>query len=358
MHTASDITFCTTADGTKLAVCTQGVGKDIIFGPGHFAEDLSPPGPATRPWLNALLPCARVTRFDNRGIGLSDRQATRFTMDAWLEDLDAVVRTLGDRTIAFVVHSHGAPLAVTYASLHPERVSHLVIYGGFVRGRSKRDTGERQLQENRAQREAILAGWGNDTPYAAGFRRVFISRLYPHASEELLDELDAMTCRRWTRDVILAYTEAGWELDVSEQARAVQCPTLVFHAMRDQAMPLDEGRSLAALIPGSRFIPVDSDNHLPLDSDAETSKILKEVRSFLGFDENVDVALGEQTSLTHRQVEVLRLVAEGKTDKEIARALQLSPRTVEMHVGRVLEALHCRSRAEAVRMAMERRLLS
>jgi DNA-binding NarL/FixJ family response regulator len=152
------------------------------------------------------------------------------------------------------------------------------------------------------------------------------------------------------------YTEAGWELDVSDLARAVRCPTLIFHATRDQAMPLDEGRSLAALIPGSRFVPVESDNHLPLESDADCPAVMSEVKAFLGLDEPVDKRHAPHV-LTTRQVEVLRLVAGGRTDKEIARALNLSPRTVEMHVSRAMDALRCRSRAEAVRAAMERRIL-
>ena len=353
----SNITFCTTVDGTRLAVCTEGAGKDVIFGPGHFAEDLSSPGPGTQPWLDALLPRARVTRYDGRGMGLSDRHTTRCTPDAWLEDLDAIVQTLGDGPIAFVTHSHGAPLAVWYASLHPERVSHLVLYGGYLRGRSKRDGSERQAQENRAQREAILAGWGSDTSYAAGFRRVFISRFYPHADEPLLATLDARASRRWSRDVLLAYTEAAWELDMSEQARRVQCPTLVLHATRDQAMPLEEGRSLAAHIPGSRFIPIDSDNHLPMSSDADCATTMDEVKRFLGLDDRAGDGTVRQGTLTPRQLEVLRLVAAGQTDKQIARALALSPRTVEMHVGRALEALACHTRAEGVRKAVELRLL-
>ena len=355
MH--SDVTFCSTADGTKLALSTQGAGSDVVIAPVHFCEDLNAPGPASRPWLNALLPCARVTRFDTRGCGLSDRDATRFTIDAWVEDLDAVVRTLGSGPVALVAHSQGAPLAVHFASMHPERVSRLVVYGGYVRGRSRRDSSDAQVQETKAQREAILAGWGNNTPYSAAFRRVFITRFFPHASDELLAELDAATCRRWSGDVLLAYSSAGWEIDVSEQARSVRCPSLIFHATRDQAFPLDEGRRLAALIPGSRFIPVESENHVPLESDPQLTEIMGEVKAFLGLEEGNGVARASPNALTPRQIEVLRLIAAGQTDKQIARSLGLSPRTVEVHVGRALEALHCRSRAQAVRTAVEFRLL-
>jgi pimeloyl-ACP methyl ester carboxylesterase/DNA-binding CsgD family transcriptional regulator len=352
----ADITFCSTADGTKLALSTQGAGTDVVMAPVHFCDDLDAPGPASRPWLDALLPCARVTRYDGRGCGLSDRDATRFTFDAWVEDLDAVVQTLGGGPVALVAHSHGTPLAVHYASVHPQRVSHLVAYGGFVRGRSRRDSSEAQIQETKAHREAILAGWGGDTPYSAGFRRVFIMRYFPHASEELIAQLDAAACRRWSSEVALAYSSEGWNIDVSEQARSVRCPSLIFHATHDQAFPLDEGRRLAALIPGSRFMRVESENHLPLESDLHWPSILREVKAFLGLEGN-SAQRGGRGALTPRQIEVLRLVAAGQTDKQIARSLGLSPRTVEMHVGHALETLQCRSRAEAVRTAMQMRLL-
>src|SRR5262249_13269702 len=141
-----------------------------------------------------------------------------------------------------------------------------------------------------------------------------------------------------------------------EPARGIRCPTLVFHPTRDQAMPLEEGRSLAALIPGARFIPVDSENHMPLATDADFPATIREVKSFLVLAESA--AVTTNGALTARQIEVLRLVADGNTDKQVARALGLSPRTVEMHVAGALEALQAHSRAEAVRKAIERGLLS
>jgi DNA-binding NarL/FixJ family response regulator len=84
---------------------------------------------------------------------------------------------------------------------------------------------------------------------------------------------------------------------------------------------------------------------------------MDEVKRFLGLDDRAGDGAVRQGALTPRQLEVLRLVAAGQTDKQIARALALSPRTVEMHVGRALEALACHTRAEAVRKAVELRLL-
>ena len=268
-----------------------------------------------------------------------------------------MIQALGSEPVMLIAHSHGAAVALRYAGLHAERVSHLVVYGGFARGRAKRDADPAQAQETRAQREAIEAGWGSDLPYSAPFRRVFYTRFIPRASEALLAEFDASTCRRWSRAAAVGYSVAGWDIDVSKEAQRLACPSLIFHARHDQAFPFDEGRRLAALIPGSRFVPVESENHVPLESDPQWPALLQEVKTFLGFDESAPTLSSNRVIhsnapvLTPRQIEVLRLVGQGQTDKQIARSLGLSPRTVEMHTARAMTAMGCHTRAEAVHKA-------
>ena len=149
---------------------------------------------------------------------------------------------------------------------------------------------------------------------------------------------------------------------VRDAAPKIQCPTLIFHAKDDPCFPFEEGRLLASLIPNARFVPLASKNHLPFDTEAAWPVFLAELRSFLtGFptgsrSRDEDAGGKGKSLLTPRQIEILREVGMGQTDKQIARKLSLSPRTVEMHVANALLALKCRTRAEAVRRATELKL--
>jgi DNA-binding NarL/FixJ family response regulator len=144
-------------------------------------------------------------------------------------------------------------------------------------------------------------------------------------------------------------------MNVKAAAARVRCPTLVLHAKDDELVRFDQGRRLAALIPGARFVPLEGRNHIPFPGEAAWIGFTRETHHFLG---ERRAPFGEPPlPLTVRQSEVLRRIAFGESDKQIAAALHLSPRTVEMHAARALQALGCRTRAEAVRRAAEHRLL-
>jgi len=145
------------------------------------------------------------------------------------------------------------------------------------------------------------------------------------------------------------YLRAMFALDVKELAPRVACPTLLFHSRGDQLIFFEQGRKLAALIPHARFVPLDSKNHVPFAEEPAWQTFLAEARPFLAAPRGAGADAGAAPpALTSRQLEVLRGVARGLTDKEIARELSLSPRTVEMHVARALAALECANRAQAV----------
>ena len=329
-----------------------GTGPPVVMEPSYNSDDVDAPGAAGRHWVEELSANMRVVRYDARGCGLSDREVTRYSLDAWVEDLEAVIESIGPEPVVLLAFTQGAMVAIQYAALHPQRVSHLIVYGGFIRGGAKRNPDPAILKEFEALRESIQVAWGPEVLSSPIYRRVFSSKFFPKASREYLDELDSVLRRRWSDGAVpLGYALAVRDLDVSEQARRLTCPALVFHARKSLQIRFEAGRELAAAIPGSRFVPVDSDNQMPLESDPEWPSIRDEVRAFLGL--NVNRAV-----LTPRQIEVVRLIGQGQTDKQIGRALGLSPRTVEMHVARALEALRCHTRAEAVRLAMQQGLLS
>jgi pimeloyl-ACP methyl ester carboxylesterase len=159
MHSRPELSFCMTKDGTRLAMGLQGTGRTVVMVQLHIGDDLDAPATVVRPWTNGLADCARVVCYDVRGCGLSDRNMDRCTLDTWADDLDAVLNALplGSEPVALFAHSQGAFLAVQYASLHPERISHLVIYGGISRGRLRRASEAAMVQETQTQREAMRA---------------------------------------------------------------------------------------------------------------------------------------------------------------------------------------------------------
>ena len=360
----SDIRYVTSRDGTRLAMSIQGSGVPAVRVMLHLGDQLDSPGIGSRHWQDALAPHVSVVHYDARGCGLSDRQAESTTLDSCLEDLEAVVGALGAGPVMLLGLSHGSMVAVAFAARHPERVSRLVVYGGYARGRLQRGPDVAHAQEAKAILEAMQVAFGEDVPYRSAFLRTVNSRLFPSASPQQLDEVEAAIAGRMSASVAAAYTTLSLECDVSEHARRVSCPTLQFHARADLAVPFEEGCHLASLIPQARFVPLDDDSNIPLAGNPHWPRVATELRGFLGMEDPIpeatpaDVIAAPSTpNLTSRQIEVLLLISQGNTDKEIARALGLSPRTVEMHVGNALRALNCRTRAEGVHLAAHLGLL-
>jgi pimeloyl-ACP methyl ester carboxylesterase/DNA-binding CsgD family transcriptional regulator len=354
------IRFCTSADGTRLAYATLGDGPPLVKASTwltHVEKD--PYNPFTRHWVSEMSRDHTFIRYDARGCGLSDREVERISLDAWIEDLEAVTAALDLDRFPLLGMSQGAAIALGYAARHPEKVSHLILYGGCARGLLKRNPPPKVIEAAQAMLKAAEIGWGADS---SSFRQVFISQLFHDATAEqqrAVDEAQRLTisganATRFLKEV--------FEIDVRDVAPKIQCPTLVFHAKEDPCFPFEEGRLLASLIPHARLVPLPSKNHLPFETEAAWPMFLTELRAFLpgvGREGRAgNTAAGEKSrpTLTPRQLEILREVGMGQTDKQIARKLSLSPRTVEMHVANALAALDCRTRAEAVLRASELRL--
>jgi DNA-binding CsgD family transcriptional regulator len=181
-------------------------------------------------------------------------------------------------------------------------------------------------------------------------RQVFVAKLMAESTEAQRQAFDERQRVSSTAEVAEKYLRAMFAFDVTGLAPLVSCPTIAFHSRGDQLIFLDQGRKLAALIPGARFVPLESKNHVPFREEPAWQTLVTALRPFLDEDAGAASPLPAK-SLTSRQLEVVRAVARGLTDKEIASELSLSPRTVEMHVARALAALECANRAEAVRKA-------
>lgn len=331
------IRFCTARDGARLAWASHGSGPPLVKTSNwltHLEYDWE--SPVWRYWLEGLGQSHRVVRYDERGCGLSDQDIGEPSVDQWLSDLESVVDAGALERFTLLGISQGAAIAIAYAVRHPDRVERMVVYGGYARGRNQR--GERELAQ--ALDAAIRAGWEQPNP---AFRRVFTMRFLPEGTPEQMAWYDELQKRTTSAENAARLTEARSDVDVSHLAPHVQAETLVAHARADAAIPFNQGRLLATLIPNARFLPLDSVNHLLLPDDPAWPVFLSEFRRFTGV--LAGPAPGPVDELSEREREVLGLVTEGLSNEEIAERLFISVRTVERHLSNVYAKLRVSGKA-------------
>ena len=350
MRPRQDLRFCTAADGTRIAVASIGSGPPLVRAAhwlSHVEHDLD--SPVWRPWLAELARQHTYVRYDQRGCGLSDRNVSRFSLDAWVGDLEAVVASLGLTRFPLLGMSQGGAVAIAYAARHPEKVSHLVLFGAYGRGAGRRDIGAARLEAETLV-NLIRIGWGRDNP---AFRQVFTNQFIPGgtpAQHRWWNELERISAEPEAAALTLA---AFHEVDVTAPAAALQVPTLVMHSRGDARVPFDEGRRLAALIPGARFVPLDSDNHVLLDTEPSWRMFVDELHGFIGPAPARSAGAGVHGRLTPSEAAVLQLVAQGLDNRTIAARLQKREKTVRNQVSAIFDKLGVRTRAEAIVQARD-----
>ena len=273
------IRFCTSPDGVSLAYAVVGKGPALVKAANwlsHLEYDWN--SPVWRHWLTGLAREHTLVRYDERGCGLSDWHVEDFSLDAWVLDLETVVDAMGLDRFPLLGISQGASIAIAYAVRHPEKVSHLILYGGYVRGQLHRDLTPEKRQEIDVMLQLIKIGWGQEQP---AFRQVFSMLFLPEGTPEQLHAFNELQ-RITTSPEIAARIVSGFRvIDVRELAMQVTQPTLVLHAKDDLRVPFEEGRLVAAMIPDARLIPLEGKNHILLESEPAWKRFLDEVNAFL-----------------------------------------------------------------------------
>ena len=276
---SQEIRFCRSADGVQVAYATSGDGPPLVKAAHWMSHlDYDWESPIWRHWLQELSRGHRFVRYDERGCGLSDWNVDQVSIETKVADLEAVVDSCGLERFALLGISGGGPASVAYAARHPERVSKLVLYGAFARGRMARARTMEEKREAELMVELAELGWGRDDP---AFRHVFSLQFMPDGTREQWAAFDELQRRTATPANAARIMEATADLDVASLAPRVQAPSLIIHARGDMRAPLDEGRSLATLIPDSRLVVLDSSNHILLHDEPAWARFLVELDSFL-----------------------------------------------------------------------------
>jgi pimeloyl-ACP methyl ester carboxylesterase/DNA-binding winged helix-turn-helix (wHTH) protein len=273
------IRFCTADDGVRIAYATSGTGPPLVK-PANWITHLEYDweSPVWRHWLHELSRDHTLVRYDERGCGLSDRDAPDLSFDAWVRDLESVVDAAGLDRFPLLGLSQGCGVAIAYAARHPERVSRLVLYGGYVQGIAARATTAEEREEAQMLTHTMPSFWGRDNP---AFRLFFAARFVPDGTQEQMRWFSELTRVTTTPEVAVRLRSTAAAIDIGAYAPRIRAPTLVLHAAGDAAVPFDQGRRLAALIPGARFVSLESRNHILLEDEPAWPRFLDEVRRFL-----------------------------------------------------------------------------
>lgn len=260
------IRFVQTADRVRLAYARSGQGEPLVIKAATWLSHLEVDwdSPVWRHLLSAMSERGSFVRYDERGCGLSDWVVPELSFESWVRDLETVVDATGAERFALLGISQGAAVAIAYAVRHPERVSHLVLHGGYARGRLVRSTTTAQREEAEVMCHLAELGWGRQDP---AFRQFFTTQFIPGGTSDQHQWFNEMERISTSPENAANFMRAFNTIDVTALLPQVHCPTLVLHSRDDARVPFDEGRLIAGGIPGAQFVSIDSGNHLLLESE-------------------------------------------------------------------------------------------
>jgi pimeloyl-ACP methyl ester carboxylesterase/DNA-binding winged helix-turn-helix (wHTH) protein len=273
------IAFCRGADGVRLAYAVAGEGPPLMRAANwmtHLGYDIE--SPVWRHWVRDLSLRHTFIRYDERGCGLSDWSARDFSFGDWVSDLESVVDALALERFPLLGVSQGGAVAVAYAARHPDRVSKLVLCSSYARGRGTRAVNQEEKRAAALDIDLARVGWGRDDP---AFRQVFAAQFLPDGTRADWAAFDQLQRRTTSPENAVRFLEEFGRIDVRDEAGQVSCPTLILHSRDDHRQPLSVAEELAALIPDSHLVALDSNNHLLTADESAWHVFLDEVERFL-----------------------------------------------------------------------------
>ena len=322
-------------EGRRLAYATYGDGPPMVVGPrwvSHLEEEWADPN--QRAFYRELAKTHRVVRFDRVGCGLSSRELEpRPTIESESRQLEAVIDAVGGSAVIFA--SSCCCLAASQLAVRrPDAIERVVYFGGYATRIDIPDVTRRSLIEFARLNWRLAA-------------QMFAGLFDPHASGDEIAEYTRMQRVAASAEAASVFLELDLTADLRDVLPHVPVPALVLHRRGDRTVPIGRGRELASLLPHARFVPLSGDSHLPWRDDQREL-----FRALAGFvhDEPVPESRGA-SPLSSRETEILRLVATGMSNREIATTLVLSEHTVHRHVANILHKLAQSSRAAAATQA-------
>ena len=273
-----EVHFCTASDGVRIAYALAGSGPPLVKTANwlnHLEYDWE--SPVWSHLLHALAAEHRLIRYDERGNGLSDWNVNDISFEAFVRDLETVVDAARLDRFPLLGVSQGCPVSIAYAVRNPGRVSHLVLYGGYARGWRRRGNAA-EIEKADAVQTLMRHGWGQENP---AFRQIFTTRFMPSGTPEQMRWFNDLQRMTTSPDNAARIRRANENIDIADLLPQIRIPTLVLHCRNDAAQPHEEGRILAAGIPGARFVTLEGHNHLILETDPCWPRFLDEIRVFL-----------------------------------------------------------------------------
>ncbi len=328
-------------DGRRIAYATVGDGPLLVMPSwwvSHLVEDWGDTG--FRELIEALARRYRVVRYDRLGTGLSDRERPpeTLTLDYEVALLEAVIDELSPTSLSLLGMSCGACASAVYAVRHRELVDRVVLFGAYANGRALGPA-----DALAAMVELVRSAWGLGS-------QMLVDVFNPNAPVAKRRSMAAYQRAAATPEVAAELLRLVFDYDVRAALSTLSVPTLVVHRERDRAIPVRAGQEVAGLVAGAGFVTIPGDAHLPWHGDVADS--VAAVAAFLGLPEPArEAPPGGIRELSEREREVLRLVAEGLSDSDIADRLVLSPHTVHRHVANIRRKLGLRSRSAAAAAA-------
>lgn len=277
---SQDIRFAASPDGVRLAYATVGSGPPLVKAANwlnHLEFDWE--SPVWRRLFRELAARRTFIRYDERGSGLSDRDPVDMSLDAWVLDLECIVDACGLERFPLLGISQGCAVCIEYAARHPERVSGLILHGGYAAGwRADPSFGPAEIARRDASIEIVRHGWGEDTP---AYRQMFTQTFIPGGNAAEIEWFNELQRRTVSPAMAARFMETFAYIDVRARLAEVRAPTLVLHSRGDARIHFEKGRELAMGIPGARFVLLESENHLILEHEPAFDYWMREALRFL-----------------------------------------------------------------------------
>lgn len=272
------VQFCTAEDGVRLAYASVGEGPIIVKAANWLSHlELDWDAPIWSPLFRELARDHQFIRYDERGNGLSDWDVSDISFEAFVADLETVVDALDIDTFSLLGISQGAAVSIEYAVRHPDRVSRLILFGGYPAG-WRIDAAPEVIREREAVMTLTRTGWGQDNP---AYRQIFSSTFMPSATAEQLSWFNEFQRRTTSPENAVRFLSAFGDIDVRDRLPDVVAKTLVIHSLEDRRIPAETGRDIAATIGGAEFLGLESDGHLLLGHEPASQVFIDAVRRFI-----------------------------------------------------------------------------